>query len=124
MAVDNPWMATSKWEVMELHLKSHVKDRQKTSLLLRVLARNGDTPRGSGEHSENGGRIVFLPQHGEERANVAIFEGHVNYMKQLGIICGNSWAMLEPHYMQLRNYETQEYYKSLTTREVGVEGGA
>ena len=45
----------------------------------------------------------FLPQHNEEQANVAIFEGPLNYAKQLGIICGTLWAMLEPHYVGLRN---------------------
>ena len=34
----------------------------------------------------------FLPQHNEEHANVAIFEGPLNYAKQLGII--NMWNLM------------------------------
>ena len=43
----------------ELQLKSHIKDWQMTSLLLRVLVRNGDTSRGRGNHLENGGKTTF-----------------------------------------------------------------
>ena len=59
VVVDNPWMSTSKWEVMELQLKRHVKDRQTTTLLLRDSARSGFTPQGSSNRLEDGGRIII-----------------------------------------------------------------
>ena len=52
MAMNSSWMTTRKLEVMELQLKTHVKDQQMITLLLKDLVKSSD-------HLKNGERTTF-----------------------------------------------------------------
>ena len=47
----NPWMTMNKWEIMELQLKRHMKDRQMTTLSWNSVG-NSDTQLRSNESLE------------------------------------------------------------------------
>jgi hypothetical protein len=61
------------------------------TFLLRVLVGCGNIPRRSGDYFENGGKTHILPQGYEERANVAILEGPLNWSET--IRC-NMWKLM------------------------------
>ena len=95
MAVDNPRMTTNKWEVMKLQLRNLVKDWKMTFLLLRASAMNGNIPRGSGDHSENGGEPHF--------PSIQWGKGQ----------CGNVWRSFELEWQRLKVKDIEGKCKGL-----------
>ena len=102
MAVNNPWMAASEWEVM----RSRWGVTWDTGKLLWVLLRSNDIPFGSGSHSENGAKPTFclnVVRNGQMRQYIKILWVGMN---QSRIICGDLWATLERYYCETKQVKS------------------
>ena len=77
---------------------------QANLLLLKDLARKGNTPPGGKNHLENDGRTTIFSQHDEERSNMAMLEGHLRWNKAISHNVEKLWATFKT----LKNIESQK----------------
>ena len=108
MVVDNLWMATSKREVIELQLKTHVKDPQlkthvKDDVIVKGFGEERRYPTREWRPLKEWRKNHILPQHGEEPANMAIIEDPLIWSEASRHNTDKLMAMLETHYIGLRN---------------------
>ena len=71
------------------------------TVVSRDLAKMEDILKGSGAHLKSGGRITFVPQHGKEQANVAIWDNSLNLCKALRSEDANKWEAAMQEYDSL-----------------------